>query len=308
MPDPHPAPRTLFRTPARLPRLLLAAVLVVAVPALAEARAGGGLSLGSRGSRSAVPPPATSLTPRPTPLFESREPAEPAYGGPAPMLPTYPTARRSPFMSGVLGGLVGAGLFGLLSGNGLFGGLYGVNSAIGLFMQLVLLVLLARFLWQWARRSRGTAVNGPGLARGPVPPPQAPRLPLTRADYQAFEALLRDVQAAWTARDRARMQQLATPEMVDLLGQQLAVLTAHGHRNSVSDVRLQKGELAEAWREGSREYATVALRFSMIDVTRDSRGYVVDGSPDEQVVVSELWTFLREAGGAWKLSAIQQGR
>jgi predicted lipid-binding transport protein (Tim44 family) len=51
------------------------------------------------------------------------------------------------------------------------------------------------------------------------------------------------------------------------------------------------------------------MRFSMIDVTRDSIGRVVDGSPTEHVTATELWTFLRASGGGhWLLSAIQQAR
>ena len=40
----------------------------------------------------------------------------------------------------------------------------------------------------------------------------------------------------------------------------------------MTDVRLLQGDLAEAWREGGREYATLAMRFSMIDATRDPSG------------------------------------
>jgi predicted lipid-binding transport protein (Tim44 family) len=50
------------------------------------------------------------------------------------------------------------------------------------------------------------------------------------------------------------------------------------------------------------------MRFSMIDVTRDSAGRVVDGSPDEHITATEIWTFVRSRGGHWILSAIQQTR
>jgi predicted lipid-binding transport protein (Tim44 family) len=50
------------------------------------------------------------------------------------------------------------------------------------------------------------------------------------------------------------------------------------------------------------------MRFSMIDVTRDRAGHVVDGSLTERVTVSEFWTFVRAPGGQWVLSAIQQPR
>ena len=62
----------------------------------------------------------------------------------------------------------------------------------------------------------------------------------------------------------------------------------------------------QAWSEGSRDYATVAMRFSMFDVTRDASGRIVDGSPTEHVTATELWTFMRSPGGQWILSAIQE--
>jgi predicted lipid-binding transport protein (Tim44 family) len=76
--------------------------------------------------------------------------------------------------------------------------------------------------------------------------------------------------------------------------------------NRVSDVKLLQGDLAEAWREGNSEYATVAMRFALNDTTVDrASGRVVDGGPQE---VSEMWTFRRSNGGPWLLSAIQQTR
>ena len=73
-------------------------------------------------------------------------------------------------------------------------------------------------------------------------------------------------------------------------------------------VELEQGDLSEAWAEPGRDYATVAMRFSMLDVTRDDGGHVVDGSPTERVTATEVWTFLRAPGGRWILSAIQQAR
>jgi predicted lipid-binding transport protein (Tim44 family) len=74
--------------------------------------------------------------------------------------------------------------------------------------------------------------------------------------------------------------------------------------NRVTDVKLLQGDLAEAWREGDTEYATVAMRYSLNDqmVERDC-GRVLQGGPDE---VTETWTFMRVRGGHWLVSAIQQ--
>ena len=72
------------------------------------------------------------------------------------------------------------------------------------------------------------------------------------------------------------------------------------------DVRLESGDLAEAWNENGQDYATVAMRFSLIDVTRDSSGQVVEGDPQARQTVTEIWTFTRRPGQEWLLSAIQQ--
>jgi len=70
-------------------------------------------------------------------------------------------------------------------------------------------------------------------------------------------------------------------------------------------VKLMQGDLAEAWREGRSDYATVAMRFAHRDsmVERASGRLVEGGEPSE---VTELWTFVRAPGGNWLLSAIQQ--
>ncbi|HRO00518.1 MAG TPA: TIM44-like domain-containing protein, partial [Nitrobacter sp.] len=81
---------------------------------------------------------------------------------------------------------------------------------------------------------------------------------------------------------------------------------ARGVVNTVSDVKLLQGDLAEAWREGVTDYATVALRYSLIDKTTErASGRVVDGG-DQPQEAAEIWTFARRDGGKWELSAIQQ--
>ena len=50
------------------------------------------------------------------------------------------------------------------------------------------------------------------------------------------------------------------------------------------------------------------MRFSLIDVTRDATGRIVEGDPMHPTEATELWTFVRAPGAAWMLSAIQQAR
>ena len=76
--------------------------------------------------------------------------------------------------------------------------------------------------------------------------------------------------------------------------------------NKVSDIKLLQGDLAEAWREGDTDFASVAMRFSMVDKTVDrATGRLVEGS-EQPTEATEVWTFLRPRGASWELSAIQQ--
>ena len=146
---------------------------------------------------------------------------------------------------------------------------------------------------------------GSGSAARPGGPPP---IAISPADYQQFEQLLQGVQAAWSAHDLAGLQAMATPEMVSYFADQLSQQVSRGVRNTVTDVRLESGDLSQAWTEQGKDYATVAMRFSMIDATRDASGRVVDGSASEHVTATEIWTFVRSRGGRWILSAIQQTR
>ncbi len=309
--------------------LAVAAVLALALaPSIADARLGGGSSMGSRGGRTWSAPAPTNTAPYAAqPMQRSYTPNTPAptpsYGAPPVGAPAF--GGRSAFTSGLMGGLIGAGLGGLLFGHGLFGGFTGIGSFFGLLLQIFLIVMLVRFALRLFRGGMGGGQpmfagvgnmfprqGAPGVGNprpmGGGGRPAAPPITITPDDYRAFEQLLTAAQAAWTAQDLNALRAMATPEMVSYFAEQLADQSSRGVRNSVTDVRLLQGDLSEAWSEGGREYATVAMRFSMIDVTRDASGRVVDGSPTEHVTATELWTFLRAPGGRWVLSAIQQAR
>ena len=328
-----------MRRPTALIAGLFALGLALA-PAVADARVGQGSSWGSRGSRTWSQPPATNTAPYSAqPMQRSTVPNSPA---PAPYAAPYAGGAaaganamrpRSAFTSGLLGGLIGAGIGGMLLGHGFFGGFSGIGSFFGFLIQVFLIVLVVRWL---LRRFRGGSTasaqpsfagmsnmlnrtgqggggqgplsgmfGGGGAAGRPAPVQTAP-VALTPADYGAFEQSLKGVQAAWTAGDLNALRGLATPEMVGYFAEQLADASSRGVRNSVTEVQLIKGDLAEAWQEGGREYATVAMRFSMLDVTRDAGGRVVEGDPSRRSEATELWTFMRSNGGRWILSAIQQ--
>jgi predicted lipid-binding transport protein (Tim44 family) len=295
-------------------RVLLAGFAALALalsPGLADARAGGGNSFGSRGSMTYSAPPSTNTAPySASPMQRSMTPQSQPYGS-----PTY--QGRS---SGLMGGLIFAGLFGLLFGHGFMGGGLGMFGLLGLLLQIFLIVMVVRFLFRFFTGGRSPVMaGGPNIfARGGMPGPGSvqggprtaspPPIAISPSDYQQFEQLLKGIQAAWSAHDLNAMQAMATPEMVSYFAEQLNEQVSRGVRNSVTDVNLVSGDLAQAWTEQQRDYATVAMRFSMVDVTRDSVGRVIDGSPSEHVTATEVWTFVRSRGGHWILSAIQQAR
>jgi predicted lipid-binding transport protein (Tim44 family) len=295
----------------------LAAIMIAVAPGVAFARAGGGLSFGSRGGFTYSAPPATRTAPySASPMQRSLT----APYAPSPYAPGYGSYGgsgygRSPFMSGLMGGLLGAGIGGLLFGGGFFGGMHGFGGFFGLLLQIFLLVMLGRFLLNLLFRQPVFA--GGGVPRGAsfgfapqraAASGSARQLAVGEADYRQFEQILYGVQQAWSNHDLSAMQRLATPEMVGYFAEQLGEQASRGLRNVVSEVRLQQGDLAQAWSEPGRDYATVAMRFSMIDATYDATGRVVEGSPSEHVTATEVWTFLRASGGRWVLSAIQQAR
>ena len=301
----------------RLSRLAAAVLLLgglAAAPAAADARAGHGFSMGSRGSRSfSMPAPTRSAPYGASPFGRTMSrPATPyrSYGS------GMMGARRHPLAAGLLGGFLGAGLAGMLFGHGFMHGGMGLGSLLGLIFQLALVFFVVRWL---LRRFSGSASRPvPAYGAGPMQRNartqagglggNAPPLSITQADYQQFEQNLGAVQAAWTRSDVNALQRLATPEMVSYFGQQLQEQSSRGVRNAVSDVRLDRGDLSETWSEGGRDYATVAMRYSMIDITTDASGRIVDGSSTERISAAEYWTFVRVPGGSWILSAIQQGR
>ncbi|MCW5691056.1 MAG: TIM44-like domain-containing protein [Pseudolabrys sp.] len=308
----------------------IATIFTLAAADYADARAGRGGSAGSRGARTFSAPAATPTAPRAAqPLQRSTtQPSTAATGAAA----AGQAARPGLFGGGMLGGLaagfLGAGLFGMLFGHGFMGGMGGFASFLGLILQVVLVIVVARLAFSWWQRR-----NQPAYAmQGATPDTGAGRpaagglgggfgglfgggaaasaagepISIDKQDYDDFERLLTDVQAAYTVEDLNALRSKATPEMVSYFAEDLADNAGRGLINKVTDVKLLQGDLAEAWREGGDEYATVAMRFELTDsmVERASGNVVEGGMPSE---ATELWTFRRGRGGPWMLSAIQQG-
>jgi predicted lipid-binding transport protein (Tim44 family) len=306
-------------------------VMIIALaPTFADARVGGGGSQGSRGARTFKPAPATPTAPAPRPIERSMTPPtnpnQQDKTGQSPQLAQRPGAspsffQRNPFLSGLLGGFLGAGLAGMLFGHGFWGG--GFAGLLGTLIQLALIAGLIYFAVAFFRRrpistARPAAYAGPagfeeltphaGGAQIPLHSPTArDDVGLRKEDFDAFERSLVQIQAAWSKADLAGMRRWVTPEMLSYLSEQLAANASKGVENRVENVKFTQGDLAEAWSEGNTDYATVAMRWLAQDYTVESAsGRVVEGDPTNAVEAAEVWTFMRSRGGQWLLSAIQQ--
>ena len=304
--------------------LSLAVPLVIAISS-ADARIGGGGSSGSRGSRTFSAPPSTTTAPgTAAPMNRTfTQPGSPGMGAPAAAGARGGFFNRPGLLGGLAAGFLGAGLLGMLFGGGMFSGLGGLSSIFGLILQIGLIIIVVRLAMSWWQRRHATASAfagpTPGAAVGPGGPLNSLRtgtgfglgsgsapLEITPSDYQAFEQLLGEIQAAWSNEDVAKLHTLATPEMVSYFTKDLAENKARNDINKVSDVKLLQGDLAEAWREGDTDYASVAMRFSLVDKTIErATGRLVAGS-EQPTEVTEVWTFVRPRGANWELSAIQQ--
>jgi len=309
--------RGLIKTIAVVLALALPTAIVVSS---ADARVGRGFGSGSRGSRTFSAPPPTSTAPgTASPL--NRTYSQPGVNSTAPAGGGFFNRPGGGMLRGLAAGFIGAGLFGLLFGGGLFGGLGGLSSILGLMLQIVLVVFLVRMAMSWwqRRNAPSAAYAGGGVGSGPEANYRTGSggmgfgfgsgsgpIEVQPADYEAFERLLGEIQTAWSNENIAKLHTLATPEMVSYFEKDLGENRARNVVNKVSDVKLLQGDLAEAWREGETEYASVAMRFSLIDKTVDSiTGRLVEGS-EQPTEATEIWTFARQRGGNWELSAIQQ--
>jgi len=318
---------------------LFAALLMVGTLAFAgaaEARMGG--SFGSRGMRTFSSPSITQVAPNTiSPIQRSMTPNTGTVGSPAYNNGGYQqNYNRGGFLSGLGGGIVG-GLLGGLLFHGLFGsmmgfGFGGLGGGISSLFQIILIGGLIWFAFRWFRNQQqpagprglgtgfpmggnqnyggqGYGSGQPGYGGSAGGSGNRDEIGITNTDLETFEHILGDVQQAFSREDHQGLRRYTTPEMVSYLSEELADNATHGMRNDVTDLKFLQGELSEAWREGNRDYATVAMHWTAIDVMRDRQsGAVVKGDADKPADARELWTFVRENGGAWQLSAIQDAR
>ncbi|WP_313193118.1 Tim44 domain-containing protein [Shinella zoogloeoides] len=307
-----------------LAMVAMALMVVMTVVDVAEARRAGG-GFGSRGTRTFSTPSTTRTAPTdamPIDRTMTRQPSaqQPSAGR------NSTTANPRPGLFGgfggsLLGGLMLGGLVGMFLGHGLGGGV----GFLGLILQVLLIAGVFMVLRRMFAQRSAPAYSGNAYARGQysnggsdfeIPriggnrqaaqPKAGDEIGVQQTDLDQFEGLLKELQAAYAAEDFRTLRQITTPEAMSYLAEEIGDNATKGLRNEVRDIHLVQGDVAEAWREGADDYATVAMRYESIDVMRDrSSGRVVSGDPDNLTEAVEVWTFLRRNGGEWKVSAIQ---
>jgi predicted lipid-binding transport protein (Tim44 family) len=239
-------------------------------------------------------------------------------------------SRSGGLAKGILGGLLAGGLVAMVLGGGL-----GALGGAGLVTALLQALLIGGLIWLALRLFRrrptfaaagaaggagaptftanpfsGAQPSGFGGATGAMAGGYAAAihdLAITQADKETFEHLLGTVQQAFSREDYAALRACTTPEIMSYLAEELSANATQGLRNEVLGTELLDAEVAEAWSEHDADYATIAMHYQSIDVMRSrTTGAVVDGDPSRLTRTTELWTFVRDRGHPWRLSAIQE--
>lgn len=305
----------------------------------AWARAGGGRSMGSRGSRSAAPPKPYVAPTTPKPTQPSQTPPRQITPTPAPV--AQPSSFMRSFGGGLLGGLAGGLLFSTLFGGGAHAG-GGSGGLGGSGISLVEILLLAGvgylgYRYIKKRREEAAATAGYQSSLGSVELPPQPTYPpaydqpqapagdwdleqglgyIKQMDPSFEEAKFQDqcmdaffkVQGAFANRDLSGVRNLLTDEMYRLLQADADKLKADKQINRLENIAVRSVDLTEAWQESGADFITVRVYANLLDYTVDeTTGEVLSGSKTDPVKFEEYWTFSRPVGhNPWQLSAINQ--
>lgn len=299
----------------------LVLMIFAALPAnYAEARAGGGKSMGSRGSRSYSRPASPSTQPSP---YQQAKPAT----NPNPY--QQPQPAQGGFLRSMAGGLLGGMLGGMLFRSLGFGGMGGFGGGIGLF-DIILLGGIAYLIYRMVKKRREESPQPqntynyaePATYQQPqafAPPQEDMATGISHIrqmdasfDEQRFSDSVMDlffkIQGAWMNRDLAPVSPLLTPVMRQALQGDIDRLLREHRINRLENIAVRSVEIVEAWQEGGYDFITTRIYANLLDYTTDDKnGEVLEGSKTEPVKFEEYWTVTRPVGpNQWQLSAIDQ--
>jgi predicted lipid-binding transport protein (Tim44 family) len=288
----------------------LAAVLFLLFGAIeyAEARAGrSGGSFGYRGTRT-YSAPVQNAPPRQQQATKATQ---------APTQQPQMAPRGAGLFGGLAGGLAGGILGGLLFSS-LGHAAVGPGTAGGLGFLDILLIGAGIFLIiRFFRRKKSTEafLGGRQVAGAPAQGTLDAGLgDISRMDgYFDEEQFMTEavdiffnVQSAWVRGEVDQLKEIVAPKALETLRAELAALKEKGLVNRVEGLAIRDTAMTEAWQEKGTDYITMKLTASAVDYIADASGKVIEGSSADAAEFTEFWTFAREIGKGWKLSAIQQ--
>jgi len=302
----------------------------------AWARAGGGKSSGSRGSRSMSAPARPDASQPSRPAMQQQQQRTQSAVTPPAAAPQRPSFART-MLTAIAGGFLGAMLFGGLAhamgGLGGFGG-----TGIGLIEILLVggILFLVYRMFKKRKEEESYAYERSGAAgyrqAAPatydIPPAAEPQLSNQPTDIDQglqhirqmdatfdesrFKEQVTDlffkVQSAWGNRDLSIAAGVLADDMRRALQTDVDELRSKRQVNRIENIAVRNVEITEAWQESGQDYITVLFTANVLDYTVDEvSGAVVAGSKTEPVRFEEYWTVTRPVGNnTWRLSAINQ--
>jgi predicted lipid-binding transport protein (Tim44 family) len=276
------------------------------------ARAGGGRSFGSRGSRSYSIPS--------SPSRQSSQPSQPSRDPAMPYNQPQGGFLRNMGM-GIAGGFLGSMLFRGLGMGSSWGD--GQGGGIGIF-EILVIGGLGFMLYKYYKKRKGDSGQRSGglfsFDRGGF----GDSTITDRSDLSAIitndpsfnEANFKDnvmdiffkVQAAWMNRDLSSVKSLLTDEMREIFQEDIDSLLSSKKINRLENIAVRSVDITEAWQESGLDYITTLIYANILDYTIDEKsGEVVNGSKTDPTKFEEYWTFTRTSqANKWMLSAINQ--
>jgi len=319
--------------------IVLFFLFFIGMESIVFARAGGGRSSGSSGSRSggsyqrSTPSqPSGSYQRQATPQRSPvQQPASPSFG----------RSMLYGIGGGLLGGMVGSMLFGGRGYAGGGGGWGGGGGGFG-FGDLIILVIIGGIIYFVYKRYRARkqemlmSTAGAGYGSSPSygysePAPEPAYEPQAQEDRISqglryisdmdpsfneikFKELVEDIffkiQGAWTKRDMSVVRDLLAPQMLSTFQNDVNGYIANKQFNRLENIAVRQVEIVDATQDQGEEYITIKFLASLLDYTTDeTTNNVVSGSSTDPVKFLEYWTFNRKVGNRnWVLAGITQER
>jgi len=122
------------------------------------------------------------------------------------------------------------------------------------------------------------------------------------------EDLFFKIQGGWTKRDLSGVRPLLSPEMLNILQQDVNSLLSQKRINHLENIAVRGVEIIAAGQDQGEEFISVKFQARLLDYTTDEKSReILSGSSTDPVKFLEYWTFARNVGEKnWVLAGITQ--